>query len=114
MTIKNNFLLFFLSLTISILSFSNAKAQSANTPEKVFIKIEIKGLACPYCAYGMEKALKKVAGIDKVDIELKTGLAYMSTPIAQKPTAESLEKIIVDGGFSVGDIEFSHQPFQKE
>jgi len=58
----------------------------------VYIKIEIKGMACLYCAFGMEKELKKVAGVYSVDIELKEGLAYISTPIHQKPTKENLKK----------------------
>jgi copper chaperone CopZ len=87
------------------------KAQTKTDQERVYIKIEIKGMACPYCAFGMEKELKKVSGVENVEIELKEGLAYISTPINQKPSKESLEKIIVDGGFTVGEIEYSNKPF---
>jgi copper chaperone CopZ len=106
--------------TISILVFflcfiffSRVTAQTNKIQEKVYIKIEIKGMACPYCAFGMEKELKKVAGVDNVEIELKEGLAYISTPISQKPTKENLEKIIIDGGFTAGKIEFSNKPFKR-
>lgn len=58
------------------------------------MKTEIKGMPCPYDAFGMEKELRQVTVVDKVEIELKKGLAYISTPISQKPTKESLEKII--------------------
>lgn len=88
-------------------------AQINSVQQRVYIKIEIKGMACPYCAFGMEKELKKIAGVDNVEIELKEGLAYISTPIEQKPTKESLEKIIVDGGFTVGKIQFSPNPFER-
>ena len=88
------------------------KAQTKSEQERVYIKIEIKGMACPYCAFGMEKELKKVSGVENVEIELKEGLAYISTPINQKPSKESLEKIIVNGGFTVGEIEFSDKPFK--
>ena len=94
------------------MSTTSIQGQTAtSSAERVFIKIEIKGLACPYCAFGMEKELKKVSGVDKVDIELKTGLAYISTPIAQKPSPESLKKIIKDAGFTPGDIAYSQKPF---
>jgi len=59
----------------------------------------------------MEKELKKVAGVDDVEIELKAGLAYISTLIKQQPTKESLEKIITDAGFTVGKIEYSSKHF---
>lgn len=104
-----NFSVLLLSLLFSI----SGSAQTTTTQERVFIKIEIKGMACPYCAFGMEKELKKVAGVDNVEIELKEGLAYISTPVSQKPTKESLEKIIIDGGFTVGKIEFSDKPFKR-
>ena len=85
-----------LSLVILILTFSlsiSANAQIDNEKVRIYVKIEIKGMACPYCAFGMEKELKKVAGVENVDIELKVGLAYISTPIKQKPTKKSIEKI---------------------
>ena len=88
-------------------------AQSELPSEKVFIKIEIKGLACPFCAYGMERELKKIAGVENVEIELEEGLAYMSTPVAQKPSEKQLEKIIEEAGFTAGEIEFSEKPFQR-
>ncbi len=90
-----------------------AKAQTNDEIPRVYIKIEIKGLACPYCAYGMEKELKKVSGVEQVDIELKKGLAYISTPINQKPTKEDLAKIITDAGFTAGKIEYSSNPYKK-
>ncbi|PHS64035.1 MAG: hypothetical protein COB12_08605 [Flavobacterium sp.] len=90
----------------------NMFAQSEALEERSYIKIEIKGMACPYCAYGMEKELKNISGVENVEIELKEGLAFISTPIKQKPSKESLEKIIEDAGFTVGKIEFNEIPFK--
>ncbi len=98
-------------LLISFMFATTIKAQTKAAQSSVYIKIEIKGMACPYCAFGMEKELKKVAGVENVEIELKEGLAYISTPTNQKPSKESLEKIIVNGGFTVGKIEFRDHPF---
>jgi len=96
-------------LILSICSSNSINAQIDN--ERIYVKIEIKGMACPFCAFGMEKELKKVSGVDNVEIELESGLAYISTPVKQKPTTESLEKIIIDAGFTVGRIEYSSKPF---
>ena len=106
--------LFILVLGLLFNFSANGQTSASIDQNRIFIKIEIKGLACPYCAYGMEKELKKVSGVDNVDIELKTGLAYISTPIDQKPSKEQLEKIIVDSGFSVGEIAFKDVPFKVE
>lgn len=104
------------SIAIILLSFlvsNQVIAQTETKQDRTYIKIEIKGMACPYCAYGMEKELKTVSGVNKVDIELKEGLAYISTPNSQKPSKESLEKIIIDAGFTVGKIEFKESPFKE-
>lgn len=107
---KISFLLFF---GIFFFATTVSAQNSTSIDERVYIKIEIKGLACPYCAYGMEKELLKVAGVDKVDIELKEGLAYISTPVAQKPTKENLSQIITEAGFTAGAIEFQETPFPE-
>ncbi len=96
----------------SILFTTTVNAQTKTKEEKVYIKIEIKGMACPFCDYGMEKKLKKVTGDENVEIELEEGLAYISTPIAQRPTTEVLKQIITDAGFTIGEIKYSDSPFK--
>ncbi len=100
--------LLFLSLFFLFTASINAQIKEE---KRIYVKIEIMGLACPFCAFGMEKELKKVAGVDDVEIELKAGLAYISTPLNQQPTKGRLEKIITDAGFTVGKIEYSSKHF---
>ena len=111
---KNRAVFGFSTLLLSFLFMTSTNAQVETIQKRVYIKIEIKGLACPYCAFGMEKELKKVSGVENVEIELKTGMAYISTPIDQKPTKEELQKIVKDAGFTVGEIEYSNEPFINE
>lgn len=102
----------FFSLVFAVLFFSSlttVKAQSKT--DHVYIKMEVKGMACPYCAFGMEKALKKVSGVDDVKIQLKEGLAYISTVKKQEPLKESLALIVTNAGFTPGKIEYSNKPF---
>jgi copper chaperone CopZ len=109
---KNNIIF---SVLVAIF-FISSNLYSQNTPDqtdRTFIKIEVKGLACPYCAYGLEKDLKKVEGIEFIEIELKEGLVYTSVPTDLKPTKEKLKKVVEDSGFTAGEVEFSEQPFEK-
>ena len=110
---NNKYMLGFSILLLCFLYTAEVNAQTISTQQRVYIKIGIKGMACPYCAFGMEKELKKVVGVENVDIELKEGLAYISLPTEQKPTKESLEKIIVEAGFTVDEIVFSDKPFKR-
>lgn len=110
---KNNIIF---SVFVAIF-FISSNLYSQDTPDKTdrtFIKIEVKGLACPYCAYGLEKDLKKVEGIDFIEIELKEGLVYTSVSTDLKPSKEKLKKVVEDSGFTAGKIEFSEQPFGKK
>ncbi len=36
--------------------------------------MRVDGLACPYCAYGVEKKLKKIDGVEAIDVDLDHGL----------------------------------------
>jgi copper chaperone CopZ len=87
-------------------------AVGQDAPEKVYIKIEVNGLSCPFCAYGLEKKLKKIPGSENIKIELKEGLAILSVPKSTQPTKEELETIIKDAGFTPGNISFSDQSFK--
>ena len=103
----------FVLLLLALLTNHTAFGQSSDE-QRVYIQIEIKGMACPYCAYGMEKEFKKISGIDNVEIELKEGLAYISTPVQQRPSAENLKGIVRDAGFTPGEVVFQDSPFKAK
>ncbi|MDA0350220.1 MAG: heavy-metal-associated domain-containing protein, partial [Verrucomicrobia bacterium] len=54
---------------VSLLLGAQARAEVSH------VSIAVDGLGCPFCVYGIEKQLKHIDGVKKVDIELKTGLA---------------------------------------
>ena len=105
------------SFVIILLSFtfSNKTIAQSNAAQKTtYIKVEVKGLACPFCAYGLEKMFKEVEGLEVIKINFKEGLAYLSTAEATKPTKEELTKIVKDAGFTPGEISFSQKAFIKK
>ncbi len=36
-------------------------------------KVQVDGLACPFCAYGIEKKLSAVPGVDKLETDIAAG-----------------------------------------
>jgi copper chaperone CopZ len=104
------FMMLFFNFSIEI----NAQNSDKQQQERVYIKAEIKGMACPYCAFGMEKKLKEISGVNNVEIELEEGLAYISTLKEQKPSKESIQDIILNAGFTVGKIQYSNTPFIRK
>lgn len=101
----------FTAFIFAVLLFGQTTAKAQSKTDHVYIKMEVNGMACPYCAYGMEKELKKVSGVADVKIQLKEGLAYIATLKKQKPLKESLALIITNAGFTPGKIEYSDKPF---
>lgn len=101
-------------LFFMIINTTKVQSQNQSGQEMVYVKIEVKGLSCPYCAFGMEKKLKNISGVNEVEIELKEGMVYISMPKAQQPEKKELSKIIKDAGYTVGKITFSDKPFSKK
>jgi len=95
---------------IFFFSFPTINAQTS-TQDFIYVKVEVKGLACPFCAYGLEKKLKELKGVETIKIDVKEGLAYLTTLTSQKPTKETLEKIVTDAGFTPSNIIFSKKLF---
>ena len=82
-------------LLILILLFSMASSTAVNAQtndqELTYVKVEVKGLACPFCAYGLEKKLKDLDGVETIKIDVEQGLAYLTVLKSKKPLKETLE-----------------------
>jgi len=63
--------------------------------------LRVDGLACPFCAYGIEKIFIKTEGVNKVDIDLKNGLVIVKTNEGKTFNEDQLKKIIDDAGFTM-------------
>ncbi len=66
-------------------------------------EVQVDGLACPFCAYGLEKKLKKIPGVANVQIELDTGRASFdvsSGVLLPGPIQDAVR----DAGFTPRDI----------
>jgi len=97
-------------LLFSVASSTTVNAQT-NDQELTYVKVEVKGLACPFCAYGLEKKLKDLDGVETIKIDVKEGFAYLTVLKSKKPTKETLEKIVTDAGFTPSSIVFSEKSF---
>jgi len=98
-----------LLVLISLLGFGLAGAQTKYV-------IQVKGLTCPFCAYGLEKKLKKVKGVESVSIDLEKDEAVVTAKAGETLEEESLRKAVRGAGFSVASIKKvesdleNHQP----
>ncbi len=71
------------------------------TAQGVRYELRVDGLACPFCAYGIEKKFKKTKGVEAVDIDLERGLVVVSAGEGVQLTREQVERIVKDAGFTL-------------
>jgi copper chaperone CopZ len=74
-----------------------------STDQKILIKVE--GLYCPFCAYGLEKQLKKLKGFEKVEVNLKHGTADLYIKPGVTVSDATIQKAVEDAGFDSASIE---------
>lgn len=84
-------------------------AAHAITPPTLARKavVKVKGLACPFCVYGLEKHLKKLPGATEVKVSLGRGEATVDFAPDSKVTEEQVRKAVRDAGFTPGAIQWS-------
>lgn len=80
-------------------------AQAAGSTDA--IEVEVKGMACPFCAYGIEKKLRAIPGARRAKVDLEGGRARFEAP-AGSVTEQQVKQAIKDAGFTVGKIEIKH------
>ncbi len=91
-----------LLLTFLVVSFSLAQDQTTNQQ----IKVEVDGLSCPFCAYGLEKKLMEIDGITKVEISVEKGEALLSLDGETEVDPETVRSEVKKAGFTPREVTF--------
>ena len=72
--------------------------------------IRVDGLACPYCAYGIEKKLKKIHGVEDIDVDLDKGLVTVNVRKSVELAEQQMVQLFKDTGFTYRSM--TQQPLQ--
>ena len=86
--------LFAVAMTAAILYVGAALADDTH------YLVQVDGLNCPFCAYGIEKQLKKLDGVENVDTELALGQISVEVADGDTLSEETVREIIRDAGFT--------------
>ncbi|NKE70239.1 heavy-metal-associated domain-containing protein [Candidatus Manganitrophus noduliformans] len=68
------------------------------------ITVEVSGLSCPFCAFGLEKKLKQLPGVEKVTIKVNEGVAEIDVAEGKKMTEEQVEQAVKEASFTPGKV----------
>lgn len=64
--------------------------------------VSVDGMACPFCAFGVEKRLKKVNGVATIAVDMKTGTANLVAKPKASIHYQEVPGAIKDAGFTAG------------
>lgn len=76
---------------------NNINAQSSNMDA---FTVQVDGLGCPFCAYGLEKKFKELKGIKKVQIEMETGVMDFIYPAEKQLSIQQVEQQVEKAGYT--------------
>ncbi len=70
--------------------------------QKAYDKFEVQvdGLGCPFCAYGLEKKFKEFKGIKKVTIDIETGDFSFNYPTEKSLTLKKVQEQVKKAGYT--------------
>ena len=68
-------------------------------PQEV-LEIEVAGMTCAFCVYGVEKNLGKLPGVDLAQVSLEVKKARIVMKAGETPDETVIREIIRDAGFT--------------
>jgi mercuric ion binding protein len=63
--------------------------------------LRVDGLACPFCAYGIEKKLIRTEGVESVTFDLEKGVVIVKVSEGVTLTEAQLKQLVDDAGFTL-------------
>jgi len=92
---------------------ANGQASTVSNDSTVYVKIRVDGLACPFCAYGLEKKLRKIPGQQDLHIDIEQGEVTFHVSAGREISEKELSQIVKEAGFTAREVTFSNHPFNN-
>lgn len=90
-------------LIVALVPASSGLSREGPWAEKVTARVD--GLACPFCAYGAEKKLERLEGVDSLDIRINHGLVILYSKEMGRIDEKLINQKIRESGFTPRGIE---------
>ncbi len=75
----------------------------ASPPPNIY-EMNVKGMTCSFCAYGIEKNLNKLSGVKKAQVSLEQKKIRVEMKEGQAFNEEEVRAVITDSGFTPGEL----------
>lgn len=75
----------------------------ASASDQEVVDIGVTGLACPFCAYSLEKNLKKLPEVESAEVNLANSSARVVIKADHSANVEQIKQAVVNAGFTPGE-----------
>ncbi len=72
----------------------------ANAASAVY-SLKVDGLACPFCAYGIEKKLSAIDGVEDIKVDIKEGQVIVTMADGTSLSEQRARQAVKDAGFTL-------------
>lgn len=87
---------------------------SVNLFAQTNVEVRVDGLACPFCAYGLEKKFETVEGIENLKIDFKRGILSFTLKDKNVLPEEEIRKKVNEAGFTPRNVKFIEIKIESE
>lgn len=101
-------------LIISLVSHTAFTQEHAKQEKLKYAQVKVNGMACPFCAYGLEKKLKAIDGVIKIEIDVENGVASLEFEADKMVDKKTIADAVKKAGFTPDSIIFLAKLPEKE
>ncbi len=80
-------------------------AATAALADSHVYKLYVDGLACPFCAYGVEKKVGGMKGVETVEIDIENGLVAVTVADGATLDEATAKQAVDEAGFTLRKFE---------
>ena len=91
---KNFLLIALLAVVLSTAAFAGGNQYT----------LRVDGLACPFCAYGIEKKLSAIEGVESIETDIKSGQIVVTLVEGKSLREEVARRAVKDAGFTLRSL----------
>ena len=71
----------------------------------VTVTLKVDGMVCPFCAYGLQRQLRKIEAVDSVIVRISDGVVQIREKAGQKIADKTLHEAVTKAGFTLRKID---------
>lgn len=86
-----------MTFTVVCFVFALTVAQA----EPTVYTIQVDGLGCPFCTYGIEKQLSAINGVDSVVVDISNGLVNVTMQKDTLLDKKQAQQAVTDAGYTL-------------